>query len=190
MMHEQGQVLQARDHWNDKRGWNKLHGGWGKRAEQPEESRSVPALVSPAKSPVSKKEWSNLRGAWGKRELLTPEQGSNPSPSVLSYKQLLLTFPFLMKWRSVSSFITQPPIDHLGREWSRKRESGWNNLKGLWGWSYWPIHDRRESLSFSLSLSLSLSPSLSICFSLSATHKSPSPPPTTQQPKIPYSLLI
>lgn len=72
---QQGQVLQARDHWNDKRGWNKLHGGWGKRAEQPEESRSVPALVSPAKSPVSKKEWSNLRGAWGKRELLTPEQG-------------------------------------------------------------------------------------------------------------------
>jgi hypothetical protein len=22
-------------------------------------------------------------------------------------------------------------------EWSRKRESGWNNLKGLWGWKIW-----------------------------------------------------
>ena len=74
-------MLQGRDHWNDKRGWTQLHGGWGKRNDQADE------LVGD-KSPVSKKEWSNLRGAWGKRELLASYptvQGWYPSahPSAL-----------------------------------------------------------------------------------------------------------
>jgi hypothetical protein len=29
-------------------------------------------------------------------------------------------------------------------EWSRKRESGWNNLKGLWGWKLWTENKREQ----------------------------------------------
>ena len=62
-----GQVLEGRDHWNtDKRAWNQLHGGWGKRTQM---------YSGGPTAPMSKKEWTNLRGSWGKRE--PAEQGSS-----------------------------------------------------------------------------------------------------------------
>lgn len=83
-----------------------MQGAWGKRA--------LSAMAA-----GYKRNWNNLRGAWGKREM----------PAVVAKGQLTTTTPSLNEHQFPSD------ADDLktGVEWSRKRESGWNNLKGLWG---------------------------------------------------------
>lgn len=87
-----------------------MQGAWGKRA--------LSAMAA-----GYKRNWNNLRGAWGKREMpvaVAKGQFLSSPIFVIVPLQSPLHSPFL-------------PLNYAGVEWSRKRESGWNNLKGLWG---------------------------------------------------------
>jgi len=93
-----------------KRSWNKLQGAWGKR--------TIPQ-VSDHDELVEKRAWNQMQGAWGKRAV----DSRNDEVT----KRSLSVIRRALGKRELLSLVGK------GKEWSRKRETGWNNLKGLWG---------------------------------------------------------
>jgi len=109
-------ISQVKRAWNQlqgvwgKRAWNQMQGLWGKRSAPQEEDYDQAA---------DKRAWNQMQGVWGKRS-------ADDSINDEMVKRSLSAIRPLGKRELLS-------LAGKGKEWSRKRETGWNNLKGLWG---------------------------------------------------------
>jgi len=110
-----------------KRSWNQLHGSWGKRLVP------TPQMQPGRDHWNDKRAWNELHGGWGKRdqsEQLTDDYVLSVKGTDNNNKRDWSNLRGSWGKRELLSAANQPI---QGNEWTRKRESGWNNLKGLWG---------------------------------------------------------